>query len=88
MIYQKNDLKTYNNIRNTAIGQGNDCTTRWLLGYPYFEKYYKLIAINLSKQQKLDADPKQYNKSILLEIWLEKKGKECISLIMKQKKQF
>ena len=26
--------------------------------YPYFKKYYKLIAIYLSKQQKLDADPK------------------------------
>ena len=25
---------------------------------PYFKKYYKLIAIDLSKQQKLDADPK------------------------------
>ena len=29
-----------------------------LLDYPYFEEYYKLIAIDLSKQQKLDADPK------------------------------
>ena len=26
--------------------------------YPYFKKYYKLIAIDLTKQQKLDADPK------------------------------
>ena len=26
--------------------------------YPYFEKYYKLIAIDLSKQQQLDPDPK------------------------------
>ena len=25
---------------------------------PYFKKYYKLIAIDLSKQQKLEADPK------------------------------
>ena len=24
----------------------------------YFQKYYKLIAINLIKKQKLDADPK------------------------------
>ena len=28
-----------------------------LLDYPYFKKY-KLLAIDLSKQQKLDADPK------------------------------
>ena len=26
--------------------------------YPYFKTYFKLIAIDLSKQQKLDADPK------------------------------
>ena len=28
------------------------------LQYPYFKKYYKLIATDLNKQQKLDADPK------------------------------
>ena len=32
--------------------------TGCLLDYTYFKKYYKLIAIDLSKQQKLDADPK------------------------------
>ena len=54
----KNDLKTYNKIRKIAMGQGDDYTTGCLLDYPYFKKYYKLIAIDLSKQQKLDADPK------------------------------
>ena len=39
-------------------GQGNDYTTVCLLCYPYFKKYYKLIAIDLRKQQSLDADPK------------------------------
>ena len=29
-----------------------------LLDYPYFKKYYRLIAIDVSKQQKLDADSK------------------------------
>ena len=36
----------------------DDYTTGCLPAYPYFEKYYKLIAIDLSKRQKLDADPK------------------------------
>ena len=54
----KNNLRTYNNIRKIAIGQGNDYRTGCLLDYPYFQKYYKLTAINLSKQQKLDTDPK------------------------------
>ena len=53
----KNDLRTYNNVRKIIVtGQGNDYTTGCLLDYTYFKKYYKLIAIDLSKQQKLDAD--------------------------------
>ena len=57
---RKNDLKTYNNIRKTATGQGDDYTTRCWLYYrlPLFQKNYELISIDLSKKQKLDADPK------------------------------
>ena len=54
----KNDLKTYDNIRKIATGQGDKYTTGCLLDYPYFQKYYELTAIDLNKQQKLDADPK------------------------------
>ena len=66
----KNDLKTYDNIRKIATGQGDNYTTGCLLDYPYFRKHYKLIAIDLSKQHKLDADPNQYSKLILPEIWI------------------
>ena len=64
----KNDLKTHDNIRKIATGQGDDYTSGFLLDYPYFKKCYKLIAIDLSKQQKLYADPtkQQCNKLILL----------------------
>ena len=48
-------MKTYDNITKIATGQGDDYTTGCLLDYPCFKKYYKLIAINLRKQQKLDA---------------------------------
>ena len=54
----KNDKVTYENIRKIAIGQGDDYTTACLLDYTYFKKYYKMIAIDLSKQQALDADPR------------------------------
>ena len=54
----KSDLKTYDNIRKIATGQGNDYTTGCLLDSSYFKKYYKLIAIDLRKQQKLDANAK------------------------------
>ena len=54
----KNDKVTYKNIRKIATGQGDDHTTGCLLDYTYFKKYYKVIAIDLSKQQALGADPK------------------------------
>ena len=54
----KNDKVTYENIRKIAIGQGDDYTTSCLLDYTYLKKYYKMIAIDLSKQQALHADPK------------------------------
>ena len=54
----KNDKITYENIRKIATGQGDDYTTGCLLDYPYFKDNYKTIAIDLSKQQALDSDPK------------------------------
>ena len=53
----KNYKVTYENIRKITIGQGDDYATGCLLDYTYFKKY-KMIAIDLSKQQVLDADPK------------------------------
>ena len=50
--------KTYENIRKITIGQGDDYTTGCLLDYSYFKNHYKMIAIDLSKQQALDADPR------------------------------
>ena len=54
----KNEKITYENIKKLATGQGVDYTTGCLLDYTYFKKFYKMIAIDLSKQQVLDADPK------------------------------
>ena len=54
----KNDKVTYKNVRKIATGQGDDYATSCLWGYTYFKKYYKMIAVDLSKQQALDADPK------------------------------
>ena len=48
----------YENIRKVATGQGDDYTTGCLLDYIYFKNYYKMIAVDLSKQQALNADPK------------------------------
>ena len=54
----KNDKVTYENIRKISTGQGDDYMTGCLLDYTHLKKYYKIIAIDLSKQQALDADPK------------------------------
>ena len=53
-----NMFKTYEKIRKITIGQGDDYTTGCIFDYPYFKKYYKMIAVDLSKQQALNADPK------------------------------
>ena len=47
----KNGEETYKQI--IEMGRNNDCTTGNLLDYQHFSKYYKLIAIDLSKQIEL-----------------------------------
>ena len=54
----KYDIKSNENIRKIVTGQGDDYTTGCLLDYNYFKNHYKMIAIDLSKQQELDADLK------------------------------
>ena len=64
----KSFIKTYENIQKITTGQGDDYTTGCLLDYNYFKKHYKMIAIDLSKQEALDTHPKAIQKLILLEI--------------------
>ena len=55
----ENNLRVCHNIRKIAIGQGDDYTTTGcLIDYCYFKNYHEIIATNVSKQQKLVADPK------------------------------
>ena len=54
-----NDItKQYDEIRKISTGYGDDYTTGSLLDYTYFKDNYRLIAVDLSKQKALDADPK------------------------------
>ena len=52
----RNNMKTYDKIRKIATSQEYDYTTGYLLDYNYFKQYYNMIAIDLSKQQALDAN--------------------------------
>ena len=54
----KDNKVTYENIRKVAIGKGDNYTIGCLLDYPYFRDSYKMIAVDLSRQQALDADPR------------------------------
>ena len=53
-----NDLiKQCDEIRKVSTGYGDDYATGCLLDYAYFKDNYKLVAVDLSKQKALDADP-------------------------------
>ena len=49
-------VKQYDEVRKISAGQGDDYRTGCLLDFAYFEKNYKITAIDLSKQKSLDAD--------------------------------
>ena len=51
----KTDERTYDNILKITAGQGDDYATGCLLDYLYFKNLNKMMAINLSKKQVLDA---------------------------------
>ena len=51
-------IRKYDEIRKIATGKGDNCATACLLDYCYFKKNYQLIAVDLSKQRELDADPR------------------------------
>ena len=48
-------IKQYDETRKIEKGQEDDYTTGCLLDYHYFKNHYNLIAIDLSKQNELDA---------------------------------
>ena len=55
------------NIWKNATGQGDDYTTGYLLDYTYFKYYCKMIVVDLSKQEVLDADCKAIKETNLTE---------------------
>ena len=55
----KDNKVTYENIRKVATGKGDNYTTGCLLDYPYFRDNYKMIPVDLSRQQALDPDPRK-----------------------------
>ena len=79
----KHNKITYKNIRKIATGQGDDFPTGCLLDCPYFKNTYKIIAIDLRKQQALDADPRT-NQQINFIANLDTAGKTRIYSILEE----
>ena len=82
----KNNKVTYENIRKIATGQGDDYKTGCLLDYPYFLDTYKMIAVDLSKQQALDADPRAIQQ-INFTANLDRAGNTRVYFILKEAKE-
>ena len=51
-------IRKFDEIRKIATGKGDNYATGCLLDYDYFKNNYQLIAVHLSKQRELDADPR------------------------------
>ena len=82
----KNNKVTYENIRKIATGQGDDYTTGCLLDYSYFADTYKMIAVDLSKQQALDADPRAIQQ-INFTANLDRAGNTRVYFILEEAKE-
>ena len=80
------NIKTYEKIRKIATGQGDDYTTGCLLDYSYFKKNDRMIAIDLSKQQVLDADPRAIQQ-INFMANLDRAGNTTMFFIIEQAKE-
>ena len=61
---------------------GDDYTTGCLLDYQHFKDCYQLIAVDLSKQKELDADPRA-----IQQIWFYEKVKLTHKYVQFQKNE-
>ena len=88
----ESNIEKYRELKKVMIGKGEDNNTRSLFDFNYFDKHYKLVAVDLSKEKELDADPKKIqqiefkymlgtNSTIY---WVLKKSKETISEFYKE----
>ena len=82
----KNKKITYENIRKFDAGQGDDYTTGCLLDYSYFADTYEMIAVDLSKQQALDADPRAIQQ-INFTANLDRAGNTRVYFILEEAKE-
>ena len=83
-----NDLITYDQIQKIATDQRDDCLTVCLLDYPIFKEHYKMKAIDLSKEQALNAVPKAIQQINFTGNLVGDGNSRCFSLLEKRKEPF
>ena len=82
----KNNKVTYDDIIKITTDQGDDYTTGCLLDYPYFADTYKIIAVDLSKQHTLHADPRAIQQ-INFTANLDRAGNTRVYFILEEAKE-
>ena len=81
-------IKLHDESRKVSTGYGDDYTTGCLLDYAYFEDDYRLIAVDLSKQNALDADLRAIQKTLFLIVVGEADGtKLWLYIILEKSKE-
>ena len=68
-----------------VTGQGDYYTTRCLLDYTFFKENYKLIAVDISNQQKLEADTKPMQQINFTESLEQSKNTQRFFIIVEEK---
>ena len=84
----KNNSVTSDNIQKISTGQGDDNISWCLLDYNNYNNYYKMIAIDLSKQQPLHADPKAIQQINFIANLYQDRNTAMFFIIEETKKQF
>ena len=82
----KSNIEKYKELKKVMIEKGEDYSTGSLLDFNCFNEHYKLVAVDLSKQKELDADPRaiqQIEFKYMFETgstiyWVLEKSKETI----------
>ena len=82
----KDNKVTHENIKKNTDGQGDDYKTGCLLDCPYFKDSYKMIVVDLSKQQILNANPSA-NQQINFTENLDRAGNTKVYFILEEARE-
>ena len=77
-------VRKYDDIRKIATVHGDDYTAGCLLDHQYLTRHYHVIAVDLSKQKELNADPRTIQQ---IEFYRMLKTKPQVCTILEKEKE-